>query len=173
MGYTELFDCIDGLNEKYIKVWEDVCNIESPTHDKESVDRVGRYFADASKALGFEVEILPMEKSGDVVIITMNPESTKKAVVASAHLDTVHEKGTFGTPAVKISDGKITGPGVTDCKGGAVAALMAMEALKITGFTDRPVKLMLQTDEEVGSSLSGKKTINTINCFPLKNFFIN
>ena len=31
---------IEKLEEKYISVWEDVCNIESQTSDKEGVDKV-------------------------------------------------------------------------------------------------------------------------------------
>lgn len=162
MGCCELFECVDKLNEKYVKVWEDCCNIESPSAYKAGVDRVGLYFAQKAKEIGFETEIIPMENAGDIVIITMNGSSPKRPVVASAHIDTVHPKGLFGTPAVRFEDGRIIGPGVTDCKGGAVAALMAMEALKDAGFKERPVVLMLQTDEETGCGLSGKKTINTI-----------
>lgn len=33
---NEVFGKIDELNEKFIKVWEDVCNIESPTSYKEA-----------------------------------------------------------------------------------------------------------------------------------------
>lgn len=51
------------------------------------------------------------------------------------------------------------GPGVLDCKGGVAASLLAMEALETCGFTSRPVKLIIQTDEETGSRTSGKKTV--------------
>ena len=51
------------------------------------------------------------------------------------------------------------GPGVADCKGGAVAAFLAMDALDRCGFRSRPVKLILQTDEEVSSMISNKATI--------------
>ena len=44
MECLELFEKIDELNEKYIKIWEDVCNIESPTNFKRGVDAVGEYF---------------------------------------------------------------------------------------------------------------------------------
>lgn len=49
-----------------------------------------------------------------------------------------------------------------DCKGGTVTAFMAMDALQKVGFKKRPVMLLLQTDEEVGSRLSNKATINYI-----------
>lgn len=159
---SDLFKKIDELNEKYIKVWEDVCNIESPTNYKEGVDKVGAYFVQMAKERGFKVEYSKQDVSGDVVSITMNPESDLKPVVISGHIDTVHPVGMFGTPAVKRDEEKIYGPGVTDCKGGVVAGFLAMDALYECGFKKRPVKLLLQTDEETGSRTSDKKTIQYI-----------
>jgi glutamate carboxypeptidase len=49
-----------------------------------------------------------------------------------------------------------------DCKGGVVAAFMAMDALAQCGFSSRPVHLILQTDEETHSETSGRTTIRHI-----------
>lgn len=162
MKCKELFTKIEKMDEKYIKILEDVCNIESPTDYKAGVDAVGKYFINEAKKHGWDVEILPQEVSGDVVSITMNPDATGEMICLSAHIDTVHPVGSFGTPAVRRDEEKIYGPGVCDCKGGAVAALMAMEALDAIGYRERPVRLLLQTDEEKGSSPSKKATINYI-----------
>lgn len=162
MNHQDVFRKIDELNEQYLKMWEDVCNIESPTVDKAGVDAVGRVFAAAAKERGWQVEIEPMEKAGDLVCITMNPDAKKAPIVLSGHLDTVFPVGSFGTPAVRREGDKIYGPGVVDCKGGAVAGFYAMDALAQCGYTDRPILLLLQTDEEGGSHLSGQATINSI-----------
>lgn len=162
MKCENLFREIDGLNETYIKVWEDCCNLESPTLDKARVDAVGRYFIDLAEKKGWKVEIQPQEKAGDSICITMNPDAPGKPISLSGHLDTVHPVGSFGTPAVRIEGEKIYGPGVTDCKGGVVAGFMAMDALERAGFQSRPVMLLLQTDEEVGSRISNKATIGWI-----------
>ena len=159
MRCIELFDKIDSLNEKYIKIWEDVCNIESPTNCKASVDKVGDYFIKMAKERNWKIEVLECEVAGNAICITMNPESQKESVVFSGHIDTVHPKGLFGYPPVSFDDENIYGPGVTDCKGGVVASFMAMEALEECGFVDRPVKLVIQTDEETSSKTSNKKTI--------------
>jgi len=160
MKCKELFDEINRLNEKYIKVWEEFCNIESPTSYKEGVDKSGAYVAKWAKDMGFEVDYAPMEKSGDVICITMNPNEKREPVCISGHIDTVHPAGLFGSPAVHLDEEKIYGPGVVDCKGGIVAGMLSMEALKNVGFDVRPVKLILQSDEEVSSRLSDKKTID-------------
>ena len=46
MNVLSIFEKIDSLNGKYIDVWEDVCNIESPSNYKEGVDAVGNYFCE-------------------------------------------------------------------------------------------------------------------------------
>lgn len=159
MSCKELFEIIDSLNSEYVKVWEDVCNIESPTKYKAGVDACGEYFAEMARERGWKVEYLRQPVAGDLVDITMNPEVDAKPIIFSAHLDTVHPVGSFGTPAVRIEGDKMYGPGVEDCKGGAVAAFLAMDALDKCGFCARPVKLILQTDEEVSSMISNKATI--------------
>ena len=123
MKCEKLFQIIDELNESYIDIWEDVCNIESQTADKAGVDEVGRYFIRLAEKHGWTVETVPMERAGDAVCITMNPNAKGAPVSLSGHLDTVHPKGLFGYPPVKRDAEKIYGPGVADCKGGVVAGL--------------------------------------------------
>ncbi len=126
------------MTEKYISVWEDVANIESPTSYKEGVDKVGAYFAKMAEERGFLVEYSKQDVAGDVVCITMNPKSNQKPLVISGHIDTVHPVGMFGTPAVHRDEEKIYDPGITDCKGGVVAGFFAMDALYECGFTKTP-----------------------------------
>ncbi len=164
MKCQKLFEELELLESEYISVWEDVCNIESPTDDKAGVDAVGAYFKKLAEAKGYDVDVFPIEKSGDIVTVTMNKNAPGAPVFLSGHIDTVHPKGLFGYPPVKIvaEEGKIYGPGVDDCKGGVVAGFLAMDALARCGFTDRPVVMILQTDEECGSRQSDRATINYI-----------
>ena len=155
----KLFEIIDGMFPEYVKLWEDVCNIESPTADKKGVDAVGKFFADYALARGYEVEYFRHDVSGDVVCITSNKDAAGQPITLSGHMDTVHPHGLFGYPPVKIEGGKMYGPGVTDCKGGLIVAILAMAALDKLGFDKRPVRLLLQSDEEGGSRGSNKATI--------------
>ena len=102
MKCNEIFSAIDSLNESYIKVWENVCNIESPTKYKAGVDECGEYFAEMARERGWKVEYFRQSVAGDLVDITMNPDADEKPIIFSAHLDTVHPVGSFGSPAVKI-----------------------------------------------------------------------
>lgn len=160
MNYEEVFSDIDSLGDKYVEFWKEFCDIESPTTDKAAVDTAGEYVAEKARPNGWKIERFEHPVSGDVVVITMNSESDAAPIFFSGHLDTVHPKGLFGYPPTRIDGDRIYGPGVQDCKGGIVAAFMAMEALKNAGFTARPVVLMLQSDEEGGSRWSNKETIN-------------
>jgi len=159
MDCKALFEEIEKLTPAYEKVWEDVCNIESPTDDKAGVDAVGAYLTEIASRQGWVVESAHMEVSGDPLCFTLNPDAPGKAVVFSGHMDTVHPKGFFGYPPVRIEDGCIHGPGVNDCKGGVVASLLAAHALQNIGFDKRPVKIILQSDEENGSRTSNKATV--------------
>ena len=157
---TDIIKTLDSLENFYIKVWEDVCNIDSPTHFKKGVDKVSAYFINLANERGFEVEILKQSVMGDAVCITMNKDAKGTPVSFSGHIDTVHPVGSFGTPAVRFDDENIYGPGVTDCKGGVVGAFYALDVLRLCGFSDRPVHLILQSDEEFGSILSNGETID-------------
>ena len=95
----EIFKKIDKLSEEFVNVWEDICNIESPSDFKEGVDNVGKYFINIAKENSWNIEIFTQEKFGDVVTITMNPDAKKPVVTLSGHMDTVHPTGLFGTPA--------------------------------------------------------------------------
>lgn len=155
----DLFTRIDELEREYINFWIDVCKIESPTEYKEGVDRVGRYFMEKAAARGWKIEVQKQPISGDCICITMNQEVEARPMVFSGHMDTVHPIGFFGEEVVTCDDEKIYGPGVIDCKGGAVAAFHAMAALEDIGFKGRPVMLLLQSDEENSSRFSNKGTV--------------
>lgn len=159
MKCEKLFQIIESLNDEYIKFLTDICTIESPTDYKEGVDKVGEYISYKANQKGWLVERQNQEISGDVVCITMNPQAKGAPVCFSGHMDTVHPVGSFGDVPVRLDNEKIYGPGVIDCKGGLAASFMAMDALEKCGFNKRPVKLILQSDEENGSRNSNKTTV--------------
>ena len=72
---NNVFFQIDKLNSCYIDVWEDVCNIESPSSDKAAVDRVGEYFIQIAKKHGWDIEVFEQQRFGNVICITMNKNS--------------------------------------------------------------------------------------------------
>ena len=156
ISYEKICQKIDELKDEYLDIWKEVVEIESPTAYKEGVDKVGSYFIDKAAKQLWDVEIEENEQAGNAICITMNHSGKKKPIAISGHMDTVHPVGSMKT---YIEGDKIYGPGCTDCKGGLIICLLAMKALKDCGYIDRPIKFILQADEEVGSRLSNKKTI--------------
>jgi glutamate carboxypeptidase len=71
-------------------------------------------------------------------------------VLLLGHLDTVWPAGTLATMPWREAEGKLFGPGVLDMKAGVV---MALEAVAAMGEV-RPVTLLLNSEEEVGSPVS-------------------
>lgn len=158
----QIFTQIDQLHSAYVDVWEDICNLESPSADKAAVDRVGDYFKALARRQNWKIEVVEQEKFGDVIYITMNPDAKGTPIALSGHMDTVHPIGSFGTPAVRREGNNLHGPGAMDCKGGVVAGFLAMEALRLCNYTERPVMMLLQSNEEIGSGLANKAPIEAI-----------
>ena len=159
MTISKLFDEIDILYPKYLDVLEDVAKIESPSRYKKGVDAVGNYFIEMAKVRGWAVEVLTEKTSGNAICITLNPDAKAAPVALSGHIDTVHPVGLFKEPLVRRDENNMYGPGVLDCKGGVVAAFLCMDALDRCGFRKRPVMLIIQSDEEISSIFSDKRTV--------------
>lgn len=155
-----VFKRIDDTEQEFIKILEEFCLLESPTDYKAGVDAASNYIVKKAESFGWKIERQKQETAGDCICITMNPDAAESPICLSGHVDTVHPVGLFGTPAVKYDGDKMYGPGISDCKGGIVASLMAMAALSKEHFTTRPIKLILQSDEETSSVESNKTTIS-------------
>lgn len=160
MAHSKLFAQLERLESKYLPMWQEICEIESPTGCKPGVDAVADYCIRHAETMGWDVVRGHEEISGDPVCITMNSGNQMAPICLSAHMDTVHPVGAFGKPAVRIEGDRMVGPGVMDCKGNIIAAMMVMEALQSCGYDKRPVKLILQSDEETGSAGSQKRTVD-------------
>ena len=156
------FEEIDALTPKYIKFWEDVCNLEGMAKDKDRMDQVADFVESFAKEQGFAVKRTPFELCGDFLTVDIN-EGAEKGYVFLAHLDTVHEYGKFGYPPVTVDleNDIMRGPGVIDCKGGAAVAMLLMEALKKQGY-EKNLRLIMTSDEEISNKLGGEKEMDFI-----------
>ncbi len=130
--------------------------IESPTFDAAAVNRVMAFAARELALMGAAVETIPGRMGfGDCVRARL-PHPARRddapGLLVLAHLDTVHPLGTLDVLPFREADGRCTGPGICDMKGGTVLALEALRALARAGIpTARPVTVLLTSDEEVGS----------------------
>ncbi len=71
------------------------------------------------------------------------------------HLDTVFPVGTLAQRPFRVAEGRATGPGVYDMKGGLAVLVEALAELRGAGARPRrPLRILVSCDEEVGSSTS-------------------
>jgi glutamate carboxypeptidase len=129
--------------------------IESPSEDKAGVDRAAEVVADWAEELGARAKIHRQRTFGDVLELRFGPSrhSAQKPVLLLGHLDTVWPVGTLARMPWREEGGKLFGPGVLDMKAAVVMALEAVAALRELAL-ERPVTLLLNSDEEVGSPVS-------------------
>lgn len=156
---NDLYTIIDQLVPQYIQFWKEICEIETPSHDKAAVDLLVDKLQAHAEALGCSVYREPFERAGDCLRIDLAGEPDRQSIVLMAHMDTVHEKGTFGPEPVTIRDGILYGPGVNDCKNGIAAAMLVLDALTRWKGVHSPVRVLFTSDEEVSARLSGQQGI--------------
>ena len=155
MKLQKAFAAIEAHHADATSFLKEICSFEGTAADKAEIDRMADYVTAYAKGLGFCVARTPFEKCGDFLTIDLDPTAAPGGVML-AHMDTVHKKGAFGTPAVRIEGDRMIGPGVIDCKGGIAVALLAMQALRECGYS-KNARLLLTSDEEISNVLGGER----------------
>jgi glutamate carboxypeptidase len=126
--------------------------IESPSTDKAAVDLLSLRLQAEAEELGAVVERLPRGPVGDILVCRWNPSSSAAGLLLLAHMDTVYDLGTLAGWPIPSTPEELRGPGVLDMKGGIASALQAIRALAMHGrLPNRPITLLLNSDEEIGS----------------------
>lgn len=129
-------------------------SIESPTENSAAVNEAMNFAAELSRSLGGRVTLHKQELYGHIHEIRFGAaHSTMKPILLLGHLDTVWPIGTLNAMPWRDENGRFYGPGVLDMKAGVVMALAALAALRELGLK-RPVALLLNSEEEVGSPVS-------------------
>jgi glutamate carboxypeptidase len=157
-----------GANEARLRGrLRELVEVESPSEDAAAVNRAADLVVAWARELGgpglaVEVRRHPGGASGDVVEIRFGG-GEGRPVLLLGHLDTVWPMGTLAAMPwreMQAEDGvRLMGPGVVDMKAGVVMALEAIAAVQAGGGgLLRPVTLLLNPDEEVGSHVSREHT---------------
>ena len=132
----------------------ELVEVESPSEDKEGVDRAGELVARWAEEVGGTLRRYRQKEFGDVLELRFGAANRKRGrVLLLGHLDTVWPMGTLKKMPWRERKGKLWGPGVLDMKAGVVMALEAVAALRELD-AERPVTLLLVSEEEVGSPVS-------------------
>ncbi len=129
-------------------------SLESPTDSPGAVNDAMSFVAGLAKESGGRVKLHTQKDFGHIHEIRFGAaRSTKKPILLLGHLDTVWPLGTLETMPWRNENGRFYGPGVLDMKAGVVMALAAVRLLQELGL-NRPVTLLLNSEEEAGSPVS-------------------
>ncbi|QDR81775.1 M20 family metallopeptidase [Sporomusa termitida] len=143
------FQFVDEHRDEMVSLWQEVVSIESGPHEKEGINKVAARFKQILDEEGASSRLVEFEKAGSMLIAEIGKNQSKPGVIFMGHMDTACPAGAIAERPFTIKDGIAYGPGVLDMKGGIVAALYAIKALKAAGYNSRSLKVLLAGDEEV------------------------
>ena len=132
--------------------------VESPSDNKAAVDACLALAAARGKELGARVKIHRQTGCANVIELRFGPRAknkdTARPIVLLGHLDTVWPLGTLQTMPCRLRAGRLWGPGTLDMKAGVAMAFTAIEMLTEADLLRREIVLLLNGDEEIGSTVS-------------------
>lgn len=153
---SELLNALRSRQRDMLELLTAMVERESITSDKAKVDvLVDLLEAKLNTLCADSVARLPQEDVGDFLYAAWNSAAPGKPYLFLVHIDTVHPIGSLESMPIKIADGRFYGPGALDMKAGVVIALEAIRALvERDQLPNRPIQLLMTTDEEIGSPYS-------------------
>ena len=146
----------DFETEQILNTLRDWVEVESPTFDKEAVNRIMDLCSNFLAERGGRIERIPGKKNlGDCLRATFNetPDNINSpGILIMGHMDTVHPIGTLKKLPFRIDGNKCFGPGIFDMKSGNLIAMEAVKMLMKKGdLPNLKIKILITSDEEIGS----------------------
>ncbi len=138
-----------GLREEVLQTLKELVEIESPSDRPEAVEKAAEKVFSMFAPFTRQKAVLGQE--GKVFVV--NPDAP---LLFLGHLDTVHPVGTISRNPFRMVDNRVYGPGVLDMKGGIVALYAAARLLQELGEQVPPFRLVINSEEEIGSPRSLK-----------------
>ena len=132
--------------------------IESPSDDKSALDRMGEFLGREFDRIGGKVTFDQQKEAGNHLKADFaggaSGGNSGKPLLLLGHFDTVWPMGTLKSMPFRVDSGRgvAFGPGVYDMKAGITMMIFALRALQTGANDHRPVTVLLDTDEEVGST---------------------
>ncbi len=149
-----LLQHITANQPKLIARLKELVQQESPSDNPAAINAAMALAENYARTIGGRPKYHRQKEHGDVLELRFGPrKSTLKPILLLGHLDTVWPIGTLAQMPWHETPKKISGPGTLDMKAGVIMALTAIEALHSLKIY-RPITLLLNSDEEIGSPIS-------------------
>lgn len=150
----QLFDYVNSQRQNMLALLEKLVLIQSGSYNKPGVDQVVHRIQDVLTADDIPAREIPQEHYGAILLASSRAAGEKHNILLIGHTDTVFPQNTTFNWWREDYE-KAYGPGVIDMKGGLVAGIYALKALKHVGLLDRiPIRFIFNPDEEIGSPCS-------------------
>ncbi len=148
-----LLDYCDRSIDWMLELAESLVAIESPTDDKEAVDRCGALLALRLEEMGGDVTRIASTAAGDHLRASFG--AGPKQVLLLGHFDTVWPIGQIDRMPLRREGGRLHGPGTLDMKVGIALGMLATRAvLELHPGSSTRIVMLWTTDEETGSHTS-------------------
>lgn len=141
----DVFAYIDDHKAQMMDLWQDLVNQDSPASYQEGVDLVAKRVFKELEEAGASTR---WDEEGKALIAEI-PGDSRAPVLLLGHMDTVFPVGEAARRPFTVEGSRVTGPGALDMKGGVAVMLSALKALHSAGFSGRPLKVILVSDEEI------------------------
>ncbi len=141
----DVFAYIDDHKAQMMDLWQDLVNQDGPASYREGVDLVAKRVFKELEEAGASTR---WDEEGKALIAEI-PGDSRAPVLLLGHMDTVFPVGEAARRPFTVEGSRVTGPGALDMKGGVAVMLSALKALHSAGFSGRPLKVILVSDEEI------------------------
>jgi glutamate carboxypeptidase len=160
---AELLKQAEALFDPFLAELESMVNIDCGSYTPTGVNLIADMMETSFRELGWSTERRPhtpsegQDQLGDLLVARLaggNPAGRR--VLLIGHMDTVFDPGTAAERPFTVREGRATGPGVSDMKGGLLTGKYAATCLQRIGFDDyAEIVYACNPDEEIGSPFSG------------------
>jgi glutamate carboxypeptidase len=148
-----LLDYCERSTDWMLELVESLVASESPTDDKEAVDRCGALLASRLEEMGGEVTRIASATSGDHLRASFGRGD--RQVLLLGHFDTVWPIGQIERMPLRRNAARLHGPGTLDMKVGIGLGMLATRAvIELQPPYDTRIVMLWTTDEETGSHTS-------------------
>jgi glutamate carboxypeptidase len=143
-----------------INLLKKIVSLESPSSDKNAVDKCSSFLAKEFQKSGAKVTRYPFKDLGDLHLVEyprLKPKERKEQILILTHIDTVWPVGKTKNMPFYISGNKVFGPGVLDMKAGLVMAISSLKAIhELNIEPQKKIAVFMNSAEEVGSEVANE-----------------